>query len=94
LGNPTLFKKGDFLDFFSTFSTLLHLPPLGFHDVGGFWDQTQDKCIGYQTLVTTLLDLIHSWLVLIRHYYFITCYRSSLLLAKSCEKLPSYGKIT
>ncbi len=35
------------------YSTLLHLPPLGFHCVGGCWDRTQDSCdygIGCQTL--------------------------------------------
>jgi hypothetical protein len=34
-------------------STLLHLPPLRFHCVGGCWDRTQDSCdcgIGCQTL--------------------------------------------
>jgi hypothetical protein len=35
------------------YSTLLHLPPLRFHCVGGCWDRTQDFCdfgIGSQTL--------------------------------------------
>jgi hypothetical protein len=26
------------------YSTLLHLPPLRFHCVGGCWDRTQDSC--------------------------------------------------
>ncbi len=35
------------------YSTLLHLPPLRFHCVGGCWDRTQDSCdfgIGCQVL--------------------------------------------
>ncbi len=35
------------------YSTLLHLPPLRFHRVGGCWDRIQDSCyfgIGSQTL--------------------------------------------
>jgi hypothetical protein len=49
-------KRGIFLDFFFfnvQYSTLLHLPPLRFHCVGGCWDRTQDSCdygIGCQTL--------------------------------------------
>ncbi len=44
-----------FLDFFFfiRYSTLLHLPPLRFHCVGGCWDRTQDCCnfgIDSQTL--------------------------------------------
>ncbi len=47
--------KGGFIwIFFSVlYSTLLHLPPLRFHCVGGYWDRTQDSCdfgIGFQTL--------------------------------------------
>ncbi len=52
-------------------STLLHLPPLRFHCVGGCWDRSQDCCdIGIHShirfnhsaidLIHTLLDLIHS----------------------------------
>ncbi len=43
--------KGDFWDFSFyvpvppvRYSTLLHLPPLRFHCVGGCWDRTQDSC--------------------------------------------------
>jgi hypothetical protein len=39
--------------FFIRYSTLIHLPPLRFHCVGGCWDRTQDSCdygIGCQTL--------------------------------------------
>ncbi len=39
--------KGDFFDFFFFYvrhSTLLHLPPLWFHCVGGCWNRTQDSC--------------------------------------------------
>jgi hypothetical protein len=49
-------SKGRFFEFFSflcTISTLLLLPPLRFHCVGGCWDRTQDSCdygIGCQTL--------------------------------------------
>jgi hypothetical protein len=51
-----IFKTGIFLDCFymsALHSTLLHLPPLTFHCVGGSWDRTQDSCglsIGCQTL--------------------------------------------
>ncbi len=42
------------IEFFNVlYSTLLHLPPLKFHCVGGYWDRTQDCCdfgIGSQTL--------------------------------------------
>ncbi len=43
----------DFSLFYVRYSTLLHLPPLRIHCVGGCWDRTQDSCdygIGYQTL--------------------------------------------
>ncbi len=45
------------------YSTLLHLPPLRFHYVGGCWDRTQDSCdfgIVCQTLlpVATRLHLM------------------------------------
>ncbi len=39
--------------FYVQYSTLLHLPPLRLHSVGGCWDRTQDSCdygIGCQTL--------------------------------------------
>jgi hypothetical protein len=42
-----------FFFFLCTLSTLLHLPPLRFHCVGGCWDRTQDCCdfgIDSQTL--------------------------------------------
>ena len=54
-GRSRLIKKGGFFGFFSfyvRYSTLLHLPPLRLHCVGGCWDQTQDSCnygIGCQT---------------------------------------------
>ncbi len=49
------FQQWDFFSFFFyvRYSTLLHLPPLRFHCVGGCWDRTQDCCdfgIGSQTL--------------------------------------------
>ncbi len=43
----------DFLFFYVRYSTLLHLPPLRFHCVGGCSDRTQDCCdfgIDSQTL--------------------------------------------
>jgi hypothetical protein len=50
-------KQGDFFGFFFFyvlfFSTLLHLPLLRLHCVGGGWDRTQDCCdlgIASQTL--------------------------------------------
>jgi hypothetical protein len=30
--------------FYVLYSTLLYLPPLRFHCVGGYWDRTQDCC--------------------------------------------------
>jgi hypothetical protein len=37
--------QGDFLDvFYVRYSTLLYLPPLRFHCVGGCGDRTQDCC--------------------------------------------------
>ena len=42
-----------FFIFYVLYSTLLHLSPLRFHCVGGFWDRTQDCCdfgINSQTL--------------------------------------------
>jgi hypothetical protein len=48
--------------FYVRYSTLLHLPPLRFHCVGGCWDRTQDSCdygIGSHDTLTTRLDLIH-----------------------------------
>ncbi len=49
------FLKGDFyfLYFYVRYSTLLHLPPLRFHCVGGCWERAQDSCdfgIDSQTL--------------------------------------------
>jgi hypothetical protein len=47
----TVCNYGDFLEIL--YSTLLHLPLLRFHWVGGCWDRTQDFrdfCIGSQTL--------------------------------------------
>jgi hypothetical protein len=40
--------------FYVDYSTLLHLPPLRFHCVGGYWDRTHDCCdftIDSQTLL-------------------------------------------
>jgi hypothetical protein len=42
-----------FCNFLVFYSTLLHLPPLIIHRVGGWWDQTHVSCdfgIGCQTL--------------------------------------------
>ncbi len=42
-----------FLLFYARYSTLLHLPPLRFHCVGGCWDRNQNSCdysIGSQML--------------------------------------------
>ncbi len=53
------------VSFYVHYSTLLHLPPLKFHCVGGCWDRTQDCCdIGIDAL-TTWLNLIHSRIDLI-----------------------------
>ncbi len=42
-------NSGIFWIFFCSvlYSTLLYLPPLGFHCVGGCWDRTQDSCNVY-----------------------------------------------
>jgi hypothetical protein len=40
------------------YSTLLHLPPLRFHCVGGCWDRTSELAV-MQTLHPPRLDLIH-----------------------------------
>ncbi len=41
----TFLKQGEFYGFFKAlYSTLLHLPPLRFHCVGGCWDRTLDCC--------------------------------------------------
>ncbi len=60
------FNRGNFLDFscYVLYLTLLQLPPLRFHCVGGCWDRTQD-CrdfeIGSQTdALTSRPDLIHN----------------------------------
>jgi hypothetical protein len=48
-----IYKEHKKTSFHRRISTLLHLPPLNFHCVGGCWDQTQDSCnfsIGTQTL--------------------------------------------
>jgi hypothetical protein len=62
LRKENLILKGDFFrDFFFyyvRYSTLLHLPPLRFHYVGGCWDRTQDSC-DYGIGCQTRLDLIH-----------------------------------
>ncbi len=62
--------KGNFFWFFffyARYSTLLHLPPLRFHCVGGCWDRTQDNCRWnwLSDALTTRLDLIHSKMFLI-----------------------------
>ncbi len=52
-------KKGDL--FYVRYLTLLHLPPLRFHCVGGCWARTQDSCdyvIDCQTILP--LGLISS----------------------------------
>jgi hypothetical protein len=53
---PVLNVKGvifGIFSFYERYLTLLHLPPLRFHCVGGYWDRTQDCCgfgINSQTL--------------------------------------------
>jgi hypothetical protein len=42
-----------FLFFYVRYSTLLHLPPLRFHCVGGCWDPTQD-CFDFGIYSQTL----------------------------------------
>jgi hypothetical protein len=61
----TIIKQGDFfgiLFMYVLYSTLLRLPPLRFHYVGGRWDRTQDSCdfgIWLSDALTTRLHLIH-----------------------------------
>jgi hypothetical protein len=41
-------------------STLLHLPPLRFHCVGGCWDTTQESCdFGFAVRRSNLSDSSH-----------------------------------
>ncbi len=57
---PELLNRGIFW-IFSLYLTLLHLPPVRFHCVGGCWDRTQDCCdfgIGRPTPLITRLDII------------------------------------
>jgi hypothetical protein len=52
----------DFIFFYVRYSTLLRLPPLRFHCLGGCWDLTQDSCDLRHWLsdaLTNRLDLIH-----------------------------------
>jgi hypothetical protein len=47
--------------YYVLYSTLLYLPPLRFHCVGGWWDRTQDSCdfgFGCQDALATRLHLI------------------------------------
>ncbi len=56
------FWRGMFGGNLVTLFTLLHLVPLRFRYVGGYWDRTQHCCnvsIGRQNALTTRLDLIH-----------------------------------
>ncbi len=71
--------KGGLFRFFFFFlyvwySTLLHLPPLRFHCVGGCWDRTQDICDNdiawLSDALTTRLDLIHTRLDVIHSILF------------------------
>jgi hypothetical protein len=75
--------RGICLDFFLCtilYSTLLHLPPLRFHCVGGCGDRTQDCCV-FGIALTTRLDLIHIRLDLIKIFipYFLHIRRQKML---------------
>jgi hypothetical protein len=59
-------NEGDFLDFYFfyvLYSKLLHLPPLKFHFVGGYWNGTHAVLLRLRhwqsDALTTRLDLIH-----------------------------------
>ncbi len=53
-------KDKSFFDYFVVlYLTLLHLPPFGFHCVGGFWDRTQDFGNCQPDALTTRLDLLY-----------------------------------
>jgi hypothetical protein len=39
------FQGGIIWTFYTLYLTMLHLPLLGFHCVGGGWDRTQDCCV-------------------------------------------------
>ncbi len=60
-----IFKQGDFIaSFYVLYSILLHLLPLRFHCIGGFWNRTQDCCdfgmaVSDSGALTTRLYLIH-----------------------------------
>ncbi len=52
LSNSTqlfLFNRGDFFKFPAIYSTLLHLPPLRYHCVGGCWDATSALAVRRST---------------------------------------------
>ncbi len=62
--------KGDLSFIFSLLnSTLLHLPPLRSHCVGGGWDRTQESCYFFIVFIHTRLGLIHTLLDLIHCFY-------------------------
>jgi hypothetical protein len=41
---PWVLQRGNFWIFYVCYFTLLHLPLVRFHCVGGCWDRTQDCC--------------------------------------------------
>ncbi len=60
--NTRKLKSGGFLRFFYVlYSTLLHLPPLRFHCVGGCWDRSNPGLWHWQSdALTSRPDLIHT----------------------------------
>ncbi len=60
--------QGDLFDFFYVLnSTLLHLPPLRFHCVGGCCDRTQDCCAvrrsnhwAIDLILTQIVEAVHA----------------------------------
>ncbi len=84
-----IFINRGIFGFFSIYciSTLLHLPPLRFHCVGGCWDGTQDCCdfgVGSQTPEHSARYqpqiLIYECCAKYRNYLILTIYRQQLLV--------------
>ncbi len=62
-GQNFLFLRGIFYFFSVLYSTLLHLPPLRFHSVGGCQDICDFGIACMSDVLTTRLDLIQNWYI-------------------------------
>ncbi len=81
-----------FFVMYQLYSTLLHLPPLRFHCVGGWWDRTQDsaisalavRCSSHWAYISSTLGYISSTL---GHISSTLDYNSSTLWIHGNHKL-------